>query len=240
MMSARILVADDDPKILAFLRRTLTHHGYAVDTAVNGLETIRRVQEGAPDLVVLDIMMPYLDGIEVCRRIRAGEAGDGHVAAVPILMLTARDDVSDKVTALDSGADDYLAKPFDVEELLARIRALLRRRAYHLELEQQQRAAAPEVLRFGDLVMDSGTREVWRGNRQIHLTVTEWELLALFLRHPRQVLTREVILDQVWKYDFGGQSNLVEVFIGFLRRKLEAGGEPRLIHTVRGVGYVLK
>jgi two-component system response regulator MprA len=239
-MAARILVADDDPKIQAFLRRTLAHDGYTVDMASSGVETLRLTRERKPDLIILDIMMPQMDGIEVCRRLRAGEAGDGTLAAVPILMLTARDEVSDKVTALDSGADDYLAKPFDVEELHARVRALLRRRALDLELEQAQRGPAAELLRFDNLVMDGGAREVRRGDRVVQLTPTEWELLRLFLRHPRQVLTRDVILDEVWRYDFGGQSNLVEVFVGFLRRKLEAAGEPRLIHTIRGIGYVLK
>jgi two-component system response regulator MprA len=176
-----------------------------------------------PDLVVLDVMMPGLDGLEVCRRLRAG--GD-----VPVLMLTARDEVIDRVQGLDAGADDYLAKPFALDELLARLRALLRRRE----------AAAPAVLRFADLTLDTASRQAQRGGRLIELTTKEFELLGLFMRHPRRVLTRASIMEQIWGYDFDGESNVIEVYVGHLRQKLEAEGEPRLIDTIRHAGYVLR
>jgi len=221
---ARVLVIDDDEQLGAALRRALAYEGYQVSLARDGSAGLRQAREEEPDLVVLDVLMPGLDGFEVCRRLRAG--GD-----VPVLMLTARDDVADRVLGLDAGADDYLAKPFAVDEFLARIRALLRRRA------TDGRAA---VLRFGDLRLDSATREAYRGDRRIELSTREYELLALFLRHPRQVLTRDMIFDRVWNYDFGRDSNLIEVYVGYLRQKLEREGEPRLIHTVRGAGYVLR
>jgi two-component system response regulator MprA len=219
-----ILIVDDDPQLRTALRRALTFEGYEVDVAADGAEGLSSAQERPPDLVVLDILMPGRNGFEVCRLLRA--ASD-----VPILILTARDDIADRVQGLDSGADDYLVKPFAVDEFLARVRALLRRRL------ADERASS---LRFSDLRLDTATREAYRNDRKIELSTKEYELLALFLRHPRQVLTRQTIFDQVWKYDFGGQSNLIEVYVGYLRQKLELGGEPRLIHTVRGVGYALR
>ena len=218
-----VLVVDDDARIAAALRRALIYEGYAVDLAQDGLIALRRAHERMPDLVVLDVMLPGIDGVEVCRRLRA--EGD-----VPILMLTARDATADRVDGLDSGADDYLVKPFAYEELLARIRALLRRQA----------PKARRVLRAADVTMDLGTREVVRGSRKMTLTPREFDLLQHFLRNPRQVLTRDRILDVVWGYDFGATSNSVDVYVGYLRAKLEEGGEPRLIQTVRGVGYALR
>ncbi len=222
MAMARILVVDDDPKITSLLKRGLAYEGFSVDVATDGFEALDVARETNPDLVILDVMMPGLDGVEVCRRMRA-------TSDVPIIMLTARDEIPDRVQGLEAGADDYLVKPFAFDELLARIKAMLRRR----------RADTP-VLRYADLELDTGTREARRGNRPITLTTKEYELLALMLRHPRQVLTRETILEQVWGYDFGGDSNVLDVYIGYLRQKLEADGEKRLIHTVRGAGYVLK
>jgi two-component system response regulator MprA len=229
-MSARILVADDDPKILAFLRRMLTHHGYAVDLAPTGDEALRLVRQREPALLILDIMMPQLDGIEVCRRLRAGAAGDGNIAAVPILMLTARDEAIDKVTGLDCGADDYVVKPFNPDELMARVRALLRR------VQPRQ----VEVLRFQDVELVPSEREARRDGQLLDLTAREYDLLELFLRHPRQVLSREQILQEVWGFDYLGDSNLVDVRIKYLRDKLEQGGRSRLIQTVRGAGYALR
>jgi two-component system, OmpR family, response regulator MprA len=223
-MKAHILVVDDDPRITELLRRVLAYEGYSVAIAASGSEALDRALERPPDLVVLDIMLPGMDGLEVARRMRA--AGD----MVPILMLTARDAISDRVEGLETGADDYLVKPFAPEELVARVKALLRR-------SQEERQ---EVLRYADVELDTGTRVAHRGAREIELSPTEYELLALFLRRPRQVLTREIILDRVWGMDFEGSSNVMEVYIGYLRAKLEAEGEPRLIHTVRGVGYVFK
>ncbi len=222
-MRERVLVIEDEEKILDFLRRGLSYEGYRVETATDGTAGLNAARETPPDLVVLDWMLPGLDGLEVCKRLRA--AGE-----VPILMLTAKDAVSDRVQGLDAGADDYLVKPFEFDELLARIRALLRRA--HPE--------GPETLSFADLRLDTGTRQGFRSERAFELTAKEYELLDLFLRHPRQVLTREVIFDRVWGYDFGGESNIIEVYIRYLRQKTEEGGEPRLIHTVRGVGYVLR
>jgi len=220
---ADLLVVDDDPKITNMLRRALRAEGYEVRTANDGSEGLARVRERQPDLVVLDILMPGLDGLTVCRRLR--EESD-----VPILILTAKDETADRVQGLDSGADDYLVKPFALDELLARIRALLRRR----ELRE------PRVLRFSDLALDLTSRIATRGERTIELTTREFELLAYFMRHPREVLTQEQILDRVWAGQFDAESNVLHVYIGYLRSKLEAGGEPRLIHTVRGVGYVLR
>jgi len=223
-MKAHILIVDDDPRITDLLRRVLAYEGYSVASAASGSEALNRSLERPPDLVVLDIMLPGLDGLEVAQRLRA--AGDN----VPILMLTARDTVADRVKGLETGADDYLVKPFAPEELVARVKALLRR-------SQEERH---EMLRFADVELDTGTRVAHRGAREIDLSPTEYELLALFLRRPRQVLTREIILDRVWGMDFEGSSNVMEVYIGYLRTKLEAEGESRLIHTVRGVGYVFK
>ncbi len=223
-MKAHILVVDDDPRITDLLRRVLAYEGYSTATAASGTEALNRTLERPPDLIVLDIMLPGLDGLEVAQRLRA--AGD----YVPILMLTARDMVADRVKGLETGADDYLVKPFAPDELVARVKALLRR-------SQEERQ---EVLHYADVELDTGTRLAHRGAREIELSPTEYELLALFMRRPRQVLTREIILDRVWGLDFEGSSNVMEVYIGYLRAKLEAEGEPRLIHTVRGVGYVFK
>jgi len=220
-----ILIVDDDRKLLEMLRRTLAYEGYRVATAEDGRRALEQVATERPDAVVLDWMLPDLDGPEVARRLR--QAGD----AVPILMLTARDAVEDRVEGLDSGTDDYLAKPFAPEELKARLRALLRRG----ELSDTERP-----LRFADLTLDPASRETRRGERAFELTPTEFALLALLMRHPRRVLTRDAILQAVWGYDFGGEDNVLEVYVGYLRRKMEAGGEARLIHTVRGVGYVLR
>jgi two-component system response regulator MprA len=222
-MAERILVIEDEVKITDFLRRGLSYEGYKVDIVHDGEAGLAKARDDPPDLVVLDIMLPGLDGLEVCRRLRAG-------SDVPILMLTAKDAVPDRVAGLNSGADDYLVKPFAFDELLARIRALLRRRQ---PTEQQ-------VLRFADLTLNQATRRVMRGQRQIELTAKEYDVLELFMRHPRHVLTRDIIYERIWGYDFGGESNIIEVYVRYLRAKLEAGGEPRLIHTVRGVGYVLR
>ncbi|GAB4579997.1 MAG: response regulator transcription factor [Anaerolineales bacterium] len=222
-MSTRILVIEDDEAILRFLRRGLAYEGYIVDTATEGQSGLALARDHPPDLVVLDWMLPGLDGLEVCRRLRAG-------GPVPILMLTAKDTIHDRVQGLDAGADDYMVKPFDLDELLARIRALMRR-------AQPNR---PKVLRFADLSLDTGTRQAARGDRVISLTAKEYELLELFLRHPRQVMTRDMIFDHVWGYDFGGESNIIEVYVRYLRQKLEANSEARLLHTVRGMGYVLR
>ena len=223
-MKAHILVVDDEPRITDLLRRILAYEGYSVAIAASGSEALDRSLERPPDLVVLDIMLPGLDGLEVAQRLRT--AGDN----VPILMLTARDTVADRVKGLETGADDYLVKPFAPEELVARVKALLRR-----SQEEQH-----EVLRYADVELDTGTRIAHRGAREIELSPTEYELLLLFMKRPRQVLTREIILDRVWGMDFEGSSNVMEVYVGYLRAKLEAEGEPRLIHTVRGVGYVFK
>jgi two-component system response regulator MprA len=225
----RILVVDDDRAVRESLRRSLEFNGYAVELAADGQQALDVVAGKRPDAMVLDVMMPRLDGLEVCRRLRG--TGDD----LPILVLTARDAVSDRVSGLDAGADDYLPKPFALEELLARLRALLRRRVPGPEDKGQ-----PGTLRFTDLELDLGTREVRRGDRSISLTRTEFSLLELLMRHPRQVLTRSRILEDVWGYDFPTSGNALEVYIGYLRRKTEATGEPRLIHTVRGVGYALR
>jgi len=222
----RVLVVDDDPAVRDSLRRSLAFNGYEVDVAADGEEALHRLGAQRPDAVVLDVMMPRLDGLATCRALRA--AGDD----VPVLMLTARDEVSDRVAGLDAGADDYLPKPFALEELLARLRALLRRAV--------RSAADEDQLRLADLTLDPGTRDVRRGDRRIRLTRTEFSLLELLLRHPRQVLTRDRILEEVWGYDFPTTANSLEVYVGYLRRKTEAEGEPRLIHTVRGVGYVAR
>jgi two-component system response regulator MprA len=223
-----ILVVDDERAVRESLRRALELEGYDVELAVDGEQALARLGSGRRvDAVVLDILMPGIDGLEVCERLRTG----GN--PVPVLMLTARAEVDSRVAGLDAGADDYLPKPFALAELLARLRALLRRTG-------GDEAANDAVLRFSDLRLDPGTREVWRNERRIELTRTEFALLELFLRNPRQVLTRSIIFERVWGYDFGPMSNSLDVYIGYLRRKTEEGGEPRLIHTVRGVGYALR
>ncbi|GAB7386756.1 response regulator transcription factor [Bacillaceae bacterium] len=223
-MKAKILVVDDDPKITTMLKRALIFEGYEVEVAADGKEALEKALRFDPQLVVLDVMLPKLDGWEVCRRLH--EAG-----GTKILLLTAKDEVEDRVKGLDLGADDYLVKPFALEELFARIRALLRR---------GQEGTAEKELRFADLVLDPETREVYRGTRRLHLTTKEYELLLLFMRHPKKVLTREAIMEQVWGFDYQGESNVLEVYIAMLRQKLEEAGEPRLIRTVRGAGYVLR
>ncbi len=226
----RILVVDDDRAVRESLRRSLQFNGYQVDLAGDGQQALESVVNQRPDAMVLDVMMPRLDGLEVCRRLRS--TGDD----LPILVLTARDAVSDRVSGLDAGADDYLPKPFALEELLARLRALLRRASS----DDAKEESAAAVLRFADLELDPGTRDVRRGERPISLTRTEFALLELFLTHPKQVLTRGRILEDVWGYDFPTSGNALEVYVGYLRRKTEAEGESRLLHTVRGVGYVLR
>jgi len=224
MTSERVLVIEDEARIAQFIERGLIYEGYRVTVARDGQTGLAVARDNPPDLVILDWMLPGLDGLEVCKRLRA--ASD-----VPILMLTAKDDIRDRVTGLDAGADDYLVKPFSVDELMARVRALFRRSAP---------MSRPEVLHFADLTLDTGTHRAYRGERAIDLTAKEYELLELFMRNPRQVLTRDVIFDRVWGYDFGGESNIIEVYVRYLRQKTEAEGEARLIHTVRGVGYVLR
>jgi len=223
----RILVVDDDRAVRESLRRSLAFNGYSVELAEDGVEALERIANDRPDAVVLDVMMPRLDGLEVCRRLRS--TGDD----LPVLVLTARDSVSERVAGLDAGADDYLPKPFALEELLARMRALLRRTGP----DDHTDAAA---LTFSDLSLDPVTREVSRGDRQISLTRTEFSLLEMLINNPRRVLTRSRILEEVWGFDFPTSGNALEVYVGYLRRKTEADGEPRLIHTVRGVGYVLR
>ncbi|WP_280473354.1 response regulator transcription factor [Nocardia cyriacigeorgica] len=223
----RILVVDDDRAVRESLRRSLTFNGYTVYLGVEGVDALDKVTAQRPDALVLDVMMPRLDGLEVCRRLRS--TGDD----LPILVLTARDSVSERVAGLDAGADDYLPKPFALEELLARLRALLRRRT-------SDPGEISETMRFADLSLDPVTREVLRGSRSISLTRTEFSLLEMLMANPRRVLTRGRILEEVWGYDFPTSGNALEVYIGYLRRKTEAEGEPRLIHTVRGVGYVLR
>ena len=224
MARTHILVIDDDANITKMLRRALIYEGYEVAVAHDGRAGLASALERLPDLVILDVLMPEVDGLEVCRRLRA----DG--ANVPILMLTAKDAVADRVRGLELGADDYLVKPFALEELLARVKALLRRR----------QPAETEVLRYADLSLDTGTRLAQRGGRQIALTTTEYELLACFLRSPGRVLTRDTLLERVWGYDFEGESNVLEVYVRYLRAKLEEGGESRLIQTIRGAGYALR
>jgi two-component system, OmpR family, response regulator MprA len=223
----RILVVDDERAVRESLRRALQLEGYEVELAAGGAEALRRlaIPQDEPDAVVLDVLMPGIDGLEVCRRLRR------RGRTVPVLMLTARDEVESRVAGLDAGADDYVVKPFALEELLARLRALLRRTT---------NGAGGGPLRFADLELDPGTREVRRGDESIELTRTEFALLELFLRNPRQVLTRSLIFERVWGYDFGPGSNALDVYVGYLRRKTEAGGRPRLIQTVRGVGYALR
>jgi two-component system response regulator MprA len=226
-MRSKILVVDDDEKIISLLRRSLAFEGYEVNTAGNGQEGLKAMLVSEPDLLILDVMMPQLDGWEVCRRVR--ESG----SAVPVLMLTAKDEVGDRVKGLDMGADDYLVKPFALEELLARVRALLRRKTDKLE-ETSGR------LSFDDLILDLDSREAIRLGRTFELTSKEFDLLHLFMQNPRRVLTRETMMDKIWGYDYSGESNVLEVYIAMLRQKLEEGGGKRVIQTVRGTGYVLK
>jgi two-component system response regulator MprA len=237
----RVLVVDDDAAVRESLERSLRFEGYEVSAAVDGLDALGAVGRDCPDIVILDVMMPRMDGLETCRQLRA--RGDD----VPVLMLTARDGLADRVSGLDVGADDYLVKPFALEELFARLRALTRRAALAARAASMVAGgpggagALPDtVLSYGGLILDQASRQVTRGERELTLTKTEFELLELFLSHPRQVLSRSTIMERVWGYDFGPTSNSLEVFVSYLRRKLEAGGEPRLLHTVRGVGYVLR
>jgi len=224
---ARILVVDDEPAVQSALSRALGMERYEVAHAADGLQALERLGERPFEAVILDIAMPRLDGLEVCRRLREG--GD----RTPVLMLTARGEVDDRVAGLDAGADDYLVKPFALRELLARVRALLRR-------AEEVEAGEEETLSFEDLRLDMRSHEAWRGERLLALTRTEFLLLEMFLRHPRQVLTRSAIFEHVWGYDFGSSSNSLGVYMGYLRRKTEVGSEQRLLHTVRGVGYVLR
>lgn len=222
-MSAKILVIEDEDRIRQFLQRGLTYEGYRVEIAEDGMQGLELARDNAPDLVLLDLMLPNMDGYEVCQRLRAN-------SDIPILMLTAKESIEDRVRGLDAGADDYLIKPFSFDELLARIRALLRR----------SQPTQPDVYRFLDLELDTGTRQGRRADTTFDLTAKEYELLELFMRNPRRVLTREIIYDRVWGYDFGGESNIIEVYVRYLRQKTEADGGERVIHTVRGIGYVLR
>ncbi len=219
----KILVVEDDPQMLSLLRRSLSYEGYQVDAVASGEEALEQVEAVSPDLAILDVMLPGIDGLEVCRRLRSFDK-------TPVLMLTAKRTVPDKVAGFESGADDYLIKPFALEELLVRVKALLRRSGLNTGSQ----------LQYADLLMDLSTREVWRGTRRVELTAREFELLELMLRHSKQVLKRDVIFDRLWGYDFGGESNIIDVYVRYLRAKLCAEGEPNLIQTVRGVGYVLK
>jgi two-component system response regulator MprA len=226
----RVLVVDDDTAVRDSLARTLRFEGHEVATARDGQEALEAVDADEPDAMILDVSMPKLDGLETCRRLRA----EGRV--LPVLMLTARDSVGDRVAGLDAGADDYLVKPFALQELLARLRALFRRSVRSATAVP----ASDGLLTFADIRMDPRTREVWRGDRPVRLTRTEFAILEVFLRHPRQVLTRAALFEQVWGYDFGETSNSIHVYLGYLRRKLETGNESRVLHTVRGVGFVLR
>jgi DNA-binding response OmpR family regulator len=219
-----ILVIDDDPAVTSVLKRGLSYEGFVVDTAESGEVGLTSARERAPDLVILDIMMPGMDGLEVLQRLRAADV------TLPILMLSARDAPIDQVRGLERGADDYVVKPFTWEVLLARVRALLRR----------QEAERPPILHFADLALDTGERRAHRGKRDIDLTTTEYELLRQFLEHPRRALPREFLMDRVWGYEFYGGTNVLETYVKQLRQKLEAAGEPRLIHTLRGTGYILR
>jgi two-component system OmpR family response regulator len=223
-MAFNILVVEDEAKLAQFMELELKYEGYSVSVASDGLAGLAAARETNPDLIVLDWMLPGMSGPEICRRLRA--TGD----KVPVILLTAKDEVGDRVAGLDAGADDYVVKPFSVEELLARVRA-------HLRRNQEE---DPDRLEFADLSLDRSTREVYRGNRAIELTAKEFDLLEYLLAHPRQVLTRDQILERVWGYDFMGDSNIIEVYVRYLRLKLEAEGEKRLVQTVRGVGYVLR
>lgn len=224
-MVERILVVEDEARIASLISRGLRLEGYQVEVAPNGETALDKAFGNPPDLIILDVMLPDIDGLEVCRQLRIAGADE------PVLMLTAKDAIPDRVAGLDAGADDYLVKPFAFDELLARIRALLRRVAP---------AETNAPLQFAGLELDPATRRARRGEREIELTAKEYDVLELFMRHPRQVLTRDIIYDRIWGYDFGGESNIIEVYVRYLRAKLEGGDEPRLIHTIRGVGYVLR
>jgi two-component system response regulator MprA len=227
-MKERILAVDDDEKIIAMIRRNLAFEGYQIDTASNGVEAIKYLSDNnEPDLIILDVMMPQMDGWEVCRRLR--ESG----STVPILMLTAKDDVSDRVFGLDNGADDYMVKPFALEELLARIRAMFRRKPHEVVTHDP-------CFTYEDIKLYPASREVYRGDRRIELTTKEFEVLYLFLQNPKRVLTRDMLMEKIWGIDFSGESNVLEVYIAMLRQKLEENGEYRCIQTVRGAGYVLR
>ena len=238
----RILVVDDDAAVRDSLARSLRFEGYQVDTARDGREALDAVRADEPDAMILDVSMPGLDGLEACRQLRAD------ALLLPVLMLTARDNIGDRVAGLDAGADDYLIKPFALQELQARLRALLRRSLLAAPSDPGPNpGGGTDVvngregwLSFADLRMDPRTREVWRGERAVRLTRTEFSILEVFLRHPRQVMTRAVLFERVWGYDFGEASNSIHVYLGYLRRKLEADGESRLLHTVRGLGFVLR
>jgi len=223
-MAARILIVEDEVKLAQFIELELQYEGYEVTTATDGFDGLSQARELMPDLLILDWMLPGISGLEICRRLR--QTG----STVPVILLTAKDEISDRVEGLDAGADDYVVKPFSIEELFARVRA-------HLRRTQEEET---DVLHFGDLKLNTSTREVYRRDRAIELTAKEFELLRYLLNHPRQVLTRDQILERVWGYDFMGDSNIIEVYIRYLRLKLEDQGEPRLIQTVRGVGYVLR
>lgn len=220
----RILVIDDDSAVTSLLKRGLAYEGYAVETAASGAAGLQSARERPPDLVILDVMMPGIDGLEVLRRLRSADS------LLPVILLTAKDAEMDQVQGLETGADDYVTKPFSFEILLARVRALLRR----------QQSENPPQLHFADLTLDTSAHTAWRGQREVVLTSLEFKLLHAFMQHPRQVLSKEVLLDRVWGYDFGGNMNVVEVYVKQLRQKLEAGDEPRLLHTLRGAGYVLR
>ncbi|RUT29192.1 response regulator transcription factor [Paenibacillus zeisoli] len=226
-MRSSILIIDDDEKIISMLRRGLAFEGYDVYSAHNGMEGLQMMLTADPDLVVLDVMMPQVDGFEVCRRIREGGS------SVPILMLTAKDEVENRVKGLDLGADDYLVKPFALEELLARVRALLRRKESTADGDVQR-------LVFEDIVLDYDSREVIRAGRRLELTAKEFELLYLFMQNPKRLLTRDLIMDKIWGYDYSGESNVLEVYIAMLRQKTEEQGQKRVIQTIRGAGYILR
>lgn len=226
-MRSTILIVDDDEKIVSMLRRGLAFEGYEVQTASNGAEGLSKLMDKEPDIVVLDVMMPQIDGFEVCRRLR--EAG----SKVPVLMLTAKDEVQSRVTGLDTGADDYLVKPFALEELLARVRALLRRKADIANVVDNR-------LVYEDIILDNDSREVLRDGKRLELTAKEFELLNLFMQNPRRVLSRDLIMDKIWGYDYSGESNVLEVYIAMLRQKTEEHGGKRLIQTIRGAGYILR
>lgn len=223
-MDSYILIIDDDITVSTMMRRGLTYEGYEVVVAADGRAGLLKALERQPDLIILDVMMPGIDGLEVCRRLRKE-------TEVPVLMVTARDSVADRVMGLETGADDYLVKPFDFQELAARVKALLRR---------SNKTTVKDQLTFEDLTLHLGTRIAKRGNRTIELSTTEYNLILFFLQHPMQVLTRDVIMERVWGYDFQGESNVLEVYVGYLRQKTEKLNEPRLIHTVRGAGYAIR
>ncbi len=232
---SKILVIDDQENIIEFIKLGLKYEGFLVESAADGLQGLDAAQRIDPDLIILDVMLPGIDGLEVCRRLRANPITQD----TPILMLTAKYDVRDRIAGLDTGADDYLTKPFSFEELVARIRAILRRQSRNRSEEME--TVHGQTLQFGDLQLNTSTREVLRGQRQIELTATEYNLLHLFMSHPRQVLDRQTILNRVWGYDFLGETNIIEVYVRYLREKIEdSPSSPRLIQTVRGVGYVLK